>query len=249
VPIDRRSITVPDVVAARHSVRVALTMGAGWEEVLGEVLGEGGPHRHGCKVRADENTLVVVGAQAGLRTRCDGSGDKNLGHSTRLSRAGDSGHDSWAPLAPQEQHQEQQEAGMPTCHCGAWVFLALEHPSSGGHTASHMVERTLADPGVVKCASQTLHHCEVASTAQRGGSSPGMRCTPPCQAFVRSVTRRTSQAGGALADWAVFRVVVAAVADVAPLPQVRAAILARPVTIQILLRLQENQQSTTKRLV
>jgi hypothetical protein len=105
-----------------------------------------------------------------------------------------------------------------------------------------MVERTYVDPGVVRCASQTLRHCEVASTAQRGGS-----CA--CQAFVRSVTRRTIEVGGALADWAAFRVVADAAADVVPLPQVRAGILARPVTIQILLRLQENRQSTTKRLV
>jgi hypothetical protein len=212
-------------------------MGAGWEQALSE----GEPHRR-CKVRADDSTLVVVAARAGVRIHCDGSGDESLGHSTSLSRADDSGLDSWAPLAPQEQ-QEQQEAGMPTCHCGAWVFLAFEHSSSGGQTASHMVERTYVDPGVVKCASQTLHHCEVASTAQRVGSCRGMHCTPPCQAFVRSVRGRTIEVGGALADWAAFRVVAAAAAVA---PQVQAVILARPVTIQILLRLEENEQPTTK---
>jgi hypothetical protein len=143
VPVDR-SITVPAAVAVRHSVHVAWRMGAGW-----------------CKVRAHDNTLAaVVAARAGVRIRGDGSGDERLRSSTSLSRVGDSGHDSWAPLAPQEQ-QEQQEVGMPTCHHGAWVFLAFEHPSSGMHTATHMVERTLGDSGAVKCASQTLQHCQV----------------------------------------------------------------------------------------
>jgi hypothetical protein len=176
-----------------------------------------------------------VGAQAGLRTRGDRSGDESLGHSTSLSRAADSGHDSWAPLAPQEQ-QGQQEAGMPTCHCGAWVFLALEHPSSGMHAAS-MVERTLADPGAVKRASQTLHHCEVVSPAHARDSCACMRCTPR-RGFVRTATRRTSQVGGALADWAAFHVVAAA--DVAPQPQVLPAAILAAMTTRRPLWLQEN---------